>query len=101
MTHADRHPAATCAVPGRTPRRGAALLAVMALLAACSQPPRLPQSDSVPAGPAPALLPVDGLLAQARTGTLNDEAAAALAARGAALRARAAAITPDAAATTN
>ena len=68
------------------------LCAVLLLLTACNAPPALNAGSFIPPSNQPIeLLPLDALLAQARSGTANETSAAALAARAARLRARAAA----------
>lgn len=81
----------------RRPARLSALVLALLATAACDTPPELAGTETSAARGAapPALLPVDGLLAQAETGTLTAETGEALAARGAALRRRANAIAPD------
>lgn len=76
----------------------APLLVLMA--SACSGPdlPPAPANATASTQP-PALVPLDGLLAQADAGQLTDANGQSLAARGAALRARAAAIRSDTQAT--
>ncbi|MFT4148967.1 MAG: hypothetical protein QM656_02130 [Paracoccaceae bacterium] len=63
-------------------------------LAACADPPAVARKAAA-AGPAPSLLPIDSILAQAQGGTITDQTGQALDARGQALRVRAAAIAAD------
>lgn len=69
--------------------RRAALIAGLAL-AACSPPPDLPGRAAPVTGPAPVLVPLDGILAQADAPGPDAAATAEVDARAAALRARAA-----------
>ncbi|WP_233557062.1 hypothetical protein [Gemmobacter lutimaris] len=75
------------------------LVAPLALVACTAMPDLVP--PAAPTGPAPALQPIDTLLAEAQVDTPPADAADGLAARAAALQARAAALraqrltTPD------
>jgi hypothetical protein len=74
----------------------AGFLLALPLLAACTPPPDLPP-PSGPAGPTPALMPTEALVALVPGVPADPPAAAALEARAAALRARAEAVRAGAA----
>ena len=82
--------------PAPTPRALAGVIALL-LVAACGEPPAVVGAETVAVtnAPAPTLVPIDQILAQAQAGTVTAATGQALAARGDALRARAAAIASE------